>query len=150
MHDHRIHGDMPNGELPEAPLGPAEPALLSALESAYGSVPEQVDWDAMASRIGDAAAFRLAQRRPRGGWQRTAARWSRRAVPVAAAASVMLALGIALAPGSNGSFATDTVGGDTVMLEEVMAVAASDDLPADLAIASAQDAFLAVMLNGDD
>jgi hypothetical protein len=31
-----------------------------------------------------------------------------------------------------------------------MAVAASDGLPTDLALASAQDEFLAVMLNGED
>jgi hypothetical protein len=144
MHDDMTHDDMMNQE----PLGPAEPALRSALHSAYGSVPEQVDWDAMAARIGDAAVFRLAQRRPRGGWQHTAARWSGRAVPMAAAASVMLALGLALAPGSPG---TDSLlASDTVMLEEVMAVAASDGLPTDLALASAQDEFLAVMLNGED
>jgi hypothetical protein len=67
---------------------------------------------------------------------------------MAAAASVMLALGLALAPGSPG---TDSLlASDTVMLEEVMAVAASDGLPTDLALASAQDEFLAVMLNGED
>ena len=144
MHDDMTRGDMMNQE----PLEPAEPALRSALRSAYGSVPEQVDWDGMAARIGAAAAFRLAQRRPRDGWQHTAARWSRRAVPMAAAASVMLALGIALAPGSSDS--DSMLASDTVMLEEVMAVAASDGLPSDLALASAQDAFLAVMLSGED
>ena len=143
MHDDMTRDDMMNQE----PLEPAEPALRSALRSAYGSVPEQVDWDGMAARIGAAAAFRLAQRRPRDGWQHTAARWSRRAVPMAAAASVMLALGIALAPGSSSD---SMLASDTVMLEEVMAVAASDGLPSDLALASAQDAFLAVMLSGED
>ena len=143
MHDDMTRDDMMNQE----PLEPAEPALRSALRSAYGSVPEQMDWDGMAARIGAAAAFRLAQRRPRDGWQHTAARWSRRAVPMAAAASVMLALGIALAPGSSSD---SMLASDTVMLEEVMAVAASDGLPSDLALASAQDAFLAVMLNGED
>lgn len=139
-----MHDDMMN----QGPLDPAEPALRSALHSAYGSVEDQVDWDAMAARIGDAAVLRLARRRPRSGWQHTAARWSRRAVPLAAAASVMLALGIALAP--EGSTTDATLANDTVMLEEVMAVAASDGLPTDLAVASAQDAFLAVMLNGED
>ena len=143
-----MHDDMTRDDkMDQEPLEPAEPALRSALRSAYGSVPEQVDWDGMAARIGAAAAFRLAQRRPRDGWQHTAARWSRRAVPMAAAASVMLALGIALAPGSSSD---SMLASDTVMLEEVMAVAASDGLPSDLALASAQDAFLAVMLSGED
>ena len=144
MHDGAMNDDMMNHE----PLGPADPQLRSALHAAFGSAEDQVNWDAMAARITDAAVFRLAQRRPRGGWQRTAARWSRRAVPLAAAASVMLALGIALAPDGSGTDAT--LANDTVMLEEVMAVAASDGLPADLAVGSAQDAFLAVMINGED
>lgn len=144
MRDDAMNDDKMNNE----PLEPADPKLRSALRSAFGSAEDQVNWDAMAARIADAAVFRLARRRPRGGWQHTAARWSRRAVPLAAAAAVMLALGVALAPDGAGTDAT--FASDTVRLEEVMAVAASDGLPTDLAVGSAQDAFLAVMLNGED
>lgn len=143
MRDDAMNDDKMNNE----PLEPVDPKLRAALRSAFGSAEDQVNWDAMAARIADAAVFRLAQRRPRGGWQHTAARWSRRAVPLAAAAAVMLALGIALAPEGPTDAA---LANDTVRLEEVMAVAASDGLPTDLAVGSAQDAFLAVMLNGED
>ena len=61
-------------------------------------------------------------------------------LPLAAAAGLLLAVGLALAPANEGG----------LVLEEVMAVAASDGLDADYIGLEAQDAFLSTMLNGGE
>lgn len=118
---------------------PLDRGTLDALAGAAGRVEDAgVRWEALAARITAAAELPLARRR--GGWQRTAARWSGRMLPLAAAAGLLLAVGIALAP------ARET----GLVLEEVMAVAASDGLGADYVGLEAQDAFLSTMLNGGE
>lgn len=68
-----------------------DPAFRAALRHAAGEPPlEEVDWDALRSSIGARAALPLARRRA--GAQRSGTRWARALIPLAAAASVALAV----------------------------------------------------------
>ncbi len=102
----------------------------------------EVDWDALERRIVSAARFRLADRAARAGvsagWRAPARRWARLGIPAALAASLALAAGLAFGSGT---------AGDELLLEDVMAVAAGADLPADPLAAADQAAFLSTLLD---
>jgi len=104
-----------------------------------------VNWDALERRIVAAARFRLADRAARAavpaGWRAPASRWARIAIPAALAASLALAAGLAFGPA-----AADR----DLVLEDVMAVAASQDLPADPLAVADQAAFLSTLLDPEE
>lgn len=99
----------------------------------------EVDWEALERRIVAAARFRLADRAARAGWRTPASRWARIAIPAGLAASLALAAGLAFGPGGSTS--------EDLVIEDVMAVAASEDLPADPLAVTDQAAFLATLLD---
>ena len=110
------------------------------LRSHFGNVPADVDHEALSARIVAAAELRLRARAKRAGWRAPASRWARIAIPAGLAASIALILGLALADGPPGD----------VALEEVVAVAASEALPANALGATEQEVFLAAVLgNGE-
>ena len=103
-----------------------------------------VNWDALERRIVAAARFRLADRAARAGlaagWRVPASRWARIAIPAALAASLALAAGLAFGPAEDRE----------LVLEDVMAVAASQDLPADPLALADQAAFLSTLLGPEE
>jgi hypothetical protein len=103
-----------------------------------------VNWDALEQRIVAAARFRLADRAARAavpaGWRAPASRWARIAIPAALAASLALAAGLAFGPAADRD----------LVLEDVMAVAASQDLPADPLAGADQAAFLSTLLDPEE
>ena len=99
-----------------------------------------VNWDALERRIVAAARFRLADRVARAGWRTPASRWARIAIPAALAASLALAAGLAFGPAADRE----------LVLEDVMAVAASQDLPADPLALADQAAFLSTLLGPEE
>ena len=116
------------GDLP----GPVEREITAALRASFGDPPADVDWETMSARIGDAARFRLAARRRRpAGWSAAASRWSRIAVPAALAASLLLAAGLSFDSGAE----------ESLRMEDVVAAAAGDALPSELAALMADGAF---------
>jgi hypothetical protein len=122
------------------PMEPLDPALRAALLARFGETPvDEVDWDAQADRIVDAARFRLAAR-ARAGWRRPAARWARFAIPAGLAAGVMLAIGAAMGP-----VAPDGDGNDPGM-REVAAVAATDAISGDPLMVTDQELALSILL----
>ncbi len=123
-----------------APMGPLDAALRSALVARFGETPAgQVDWEAQAGRIANAARFRLAAR-ARGGWRRPAARWARFAIPAGLAAGVMLAIGAAMGP------ATQDSDGNDPGMREVAAVAAADAMSSDPLMVTDQELALSTLL----
>ena len=122
------------------PLEPLDPALRAALVARFGETPDgQVDWEAQANRVVDAARFRLAAR-ARGGWRRPAARWARFAIPAGLAAGVMLAIGAAMGP-----VPREADGNDPGM-REVAAVAATDAISTDPLMVTDQELALSILL----
>jgi hypothetical protein len=122
------------------PLEPLDPELRSALVARFGETPAaQIDWEAQAGRITDAARFRLAAR-ARGGWRRPAARWARQANPAGLAASILLAVGAALSP------AGDDASADDPGMREVAAVAATDAISSDPLMVTDQELALSILL----
>lgn len=115
------------GDLP----GPVEPEITAALRAGFGDSPADVNWETMSSRIGEAARFRLAARRRPAGWSAAASRWARFAVPAALAASLLLAAGLSV----------DTGAEESLRMEDVVAEAAGDALPSELAGLMTDDAF---------
>ncbi len=101
-----------------------------------------VDWNALERRIVSSARVRLASRAARAGWRAPASRWARIAIPAALAASLALAAGLAF-----GARPDDGAG---LGIEDVMAVAASEGLPADLLAVSDREAFVATLLDSGE
>ena len=122
------------------PMEPPDAALRAALVARFGETPAgEVDWEAQAGRIVDAARFRLAAR-ARGGWRRPAARWARFAIPAGLAAGVMLAIGAARGP-----VAQDADGNDPGM-RELAAVAAAAAISSDPLMVTDQELALSTLL----
>ena len=126
----------------DGPNEPRDAEVQAALRAHFGDVPADVDHDALSARIVTAAELRLRARAKRAGWRAPASRWARIAIPTGLAASVALILGLAL--GGDAAEAGD------IGLEEVVAVAASDGLPADPLVVSDQEAFLSAILDSGD
>lgn len=121
--------------MPDDDLTPAEPELTAALRARFGDARANVDWTALEARIVDGARFRLASH----GWQAPASRWARTAIPAALAASVLLAVGLMLAP--------NAVDDSDLVIEEIMAVSASAALPTDPLAFTNEEAFLFTILD---
>lgn len=109
--------------------GPVESEITAALRAGFGDPPADVNWETMSERIGAAARFRLASRRRPVGWSAAASRWARVAVPAALAASLLLAAGLSF----------DTGAEEPLRMEDVVAAAAGDALPSELAILMTDD-----------
>ena len=118
--------------------GEQDGELQSALRAHFGSVPA-TDFSALHARIVAAAELRLRARARRAGWRAPASRWARIAIPTGLAASIALIVGLTF---GDGAAETSDVG-----LEEVVAVAASEALPADPLAVSDQEAFLSAILD---
>jgi hypothetical protein len=101
---------------------PRDPRIAAALREA-GLVPAEgaVDWERLHAVIAARASRVLAGRRLP--WWEHAARWGRAAIPLAAAATVVLALAVA-----QGGGATDAAApaGSPPMLEQALAGGVSD------------------------
>ena len=123
------------------PVGRPDSDIQAVLRVHFGNVPD-TDFDALNARIVAAAELRLRARANRAGWRAPASRWARIAIPTGLAASIALILGLSLA---NGSGAPTDVG-----LEEVVAVAASEALPADPLAVSDQEVFLSTILDSGE
>ena len=117
--------------------GDRDREIEGLLRAQYGSVPADVDHEALSARIVAAAELRLRARAKRAGWRAPASRWARVAIPAGLAASIALIFGLALVDGR----ATEDVA-----LEEVVAVAASEALPANPLGTTDQEAFVAFVL----
>ena len=113
-----------------------DPELSRAVKTAFGAT-ASTDWHALESRITAAAGFRLRARRP-AGW-RAASRWARIAIPAALAASAVLGAGLALrAPAE-----------ESVVLEDLVATAAVNELPSDVAYLGGESLVYALLADGD-
>ncbi|MGE5925968.1 MAG: hypothetical protein ACM357_01335 [Gemmatimonadota bacterium] len=117
------------------PLEP-DPELGRAWRAALGDTPT-TDWLALEARVTEAARFRLRARRP-AGWRTTAARWARVAIPAGLAASALLGAGLAWR-------ASD----EAVVLEDIVATAAVDALPSDLASLGGESLVYALLVEGE-
>ena len=120
-----------------------DPRVDGLLRAHFGTVPDDVDHEALSNRIVAAAELRLRARAKRAGWRAPASRWARVVIPTGLAASIALIFGLALGDGGT----SDT--GD-VALEEVVAVAASEGLPSDPLVVSDQEAFLSAILDSGE
>jgi hypothetical protein len=116
---------------------PGDRDLSAAFRAAFGDTPE-TDWRALEARINEAARFRLAARRS-AGWRTTAARWARVAVPAGLAASALLGAGLAWRAADD----------DAVFLEDIVATAAVDELPADVTSLGGESLVYAVFADGE-
>ena len=113
-----------------------DPDLSRALQAGFGTTPS-TDWGRLEARITEAARFRLGARRP-AGW-RVASRWARIAIPVGLAASAVLGAGLALRAS----------GDDTVVFEDLVATAAVDALPVDVASLGGESLVYALLADGE-
>lgn len=113
-----------------------DPELASVWRAALGDTP-QTDWTALEARVTEAARFRLRARRP-AGWRAAASRWARVAIPAGLAASALLGAGIAFRAGD-----------DAVALEDIVATAAVDALPSDLASVGGESLVYALLADGE-
>lgn len=119
------------------PLEPREPKLTAGFRAAFGETPE-TDWSALEARITEAARFRLAARRP-AGWQAAASRWARIAIPAGLAASALLGAGLAWRAADD----------EAVLIEDIVANAAVDELPSDVASLGGESLVYALLSDGD-
>ena len=118
-------------------LEPVDPEISAAWRAAFGDTPA-TDWRALEARITDAARFRLAARRP-AGWRAAASRWAGIAIPAGLAASALLGAGLAWR----------TADDDAVFLEDIVATAAVDELPADVASLGGESFVYAIFADGE-
>lgn len=125
------------------PVGRPDRQIEAALRAHFGDTPHDVDFGSLNARIVDAAQLRLRAQAKRAGWRAPASRWAPLAIPAALAASVALLVGLAL--GAGGASGTSRVA-----LEDFVAVAASEDLPADPLAVSDQEAFLSAILESGE
>jgi len=117
-------------------MEPGDPEISVAYRAAFGDLPA-TDWRMLEARITDAARFRLAARRP-AGWRATASRWARIAIPAGLAASALLGAGLA--------WRADE---DDVVLEDIAATAAVDELPTDIASLGGESLVYALFADGE-
>lgn len=107
--------------------GELEPELAARLERAAGRPPyDEVDWEALARRIHDAALGRrvvTAQRR----WWEHAALWTRAAIPLAVAAAIAAVALIALDRST-----TEPVEAGGTLIEAVTGAASDQDVAASM------------------
>jgi hypothetical protein len=113
-----------------------DPALSSAWRAALGDTPT-TDWRALEARVTEAARFRLRARRP-AGWRTAAGRWARVAIPAGLAASALLGAGLAFREGD-----------EAVALEDIVATAAVDALPSDVASVGGESLVYALLAEGE-
>ena len=113
-----------------------DPELTRTLQAGFGDTPS-TDWHSLEARITEAARFRLTARRP-AGW-RVASRWARIAIPVGLAASAVLGAGLAFRAS----------GDEPVVLEDLVATAAVDALPSDVASLGGESLVYALLADGD-
>lgn len=125
------------GDEKSEPLGPREPKLTAAFRAAFGDTPES-DWSALEARITEAARFRLAARRP-AGWRIAASRWARVAIPAGLAASALLGAGLAWRAADD----------DAILLEDIVATAAVDELPVDVTSLGGESLVYALLADGE-
>ncbi len=113
-----------------------DPELTRMLQAGFGDTPS-TEWRRLEARLTEAARFRLTARRP-AGW-RVASRWARIAIPVGLAASAVLGAGLAFRAS----------GDEAVVLEDLVATAAVDALPSDVASLGAESLVYALMADGE-
>ena len=113
-----------------------DPELSRAWRAALGDTPV-TDWPGLEARVTEAARFRLRARRAPG-WRTVASRWARVAIPAGLAASALLGAGLAWR-------ASD----EAVVLEDIVAAAAVDALPSDVASIGGESLVFALLAEGE-
>ncbi|MGH7528507.1 MAG: hypothetical protein ACREMX_17575 [Gemmatimonadales bacterium] len=130
---------------------PEETELRAALRAHFGSVPlmGEAEWTLLHDRIVAAARARLPGMTAPSPWWLYASRWARHAVPAGLAAGILVALGLSILEGNvdPGSVASPD---GPVVVEEVIATAASEVLATDPLLSADEPAFLSVVLGGQE
>ncbi len=130
---------------------PEESDLPAALRTYFGSVPllGEAEWTRLHDRIVAAARSRLVGMTALPPWWLYASRWARHAVPAGLAAAILVALGLGILDGNVdlGSVASPD---GPVVVEEVIATAASEVLATDPMLSADESAFLNVILGGQE
>ena len=130
---------------------PEDSELPAALRAHFGSVPPlgEVELTRLHDRIVAAARSRLAGMTAPSPWWLYASRWARHAVPAGLAAGILVALGLSILEGNMDSGSVASPDGP-VVVEEVIATAASEVLATDPVLSADEPAFLNVILGGQE